>query len=208
VGYLSAKTLLDIINEKNLLNARDQSPLTGLLGNRAINEYMSTSLLREGTWALVYFDLDNFKPYNDYYGFRNGDRVIKLLADIIKKCANRLGAEAFAGHIGGDDFFLGWKAEEAFERAFSDIQYAVDKFALDAESFYSVQDREKGFIVAKDRHGVEQRFPLISVSAAMLFVHVKEHQIIDEEAIALCYAHLKKNAKKHTGGAIAAATLL
>jgi len=207
VGYLSAKVLLDVVNEKNLLNARDQSPLTGLLGNRAISEYISTALIKPGTWALVYFDLDNFKPFNDHYGFRNGDRVIKLLADIIKKTSNRLGFDALPGHIGGDDFFLGWRVEGTFEAAVEEVQNVVAKFGFDAQSFYSKEDREKGYILAKDRHEQERKFALISVSAAMLMVHVREGDTVDEEAITWCYADLKKSAKACIGGAVVPATL-
>lgn len=207
-GYLSAKVLLDVVNEKNLLHARDQNPLTGLLGNRAISEYISTSLFKEGTWALVYFDLDNFKPFNDYYGFRNGDRVIKLLADMIKKASNKLGANALAGHIGGDDFFLGWQVEGTFEEALEQMQKIVEKFGFDVQSFYSKQDREKGYILAKDRHDQERKFPLLSVSAAMLIIEVGKEARVDEEAIGLCYADLKKTAKNAKGGIVASASLL
>ena len=76
-GFLSAPALLKILNEKNLSAARDQNPLTKLPGNTRIYEYISEALQnREEQYALIYFDFDHFKPYNDKYGFRNGDRVI------------------------------------------------------------------------------------------------------------------------------------
>lgn len=208
LGYLSAKVLLEAINERNLLSAKDQNPLTGLMGNRAINAYINEILITPGRWVLVYFDLDNFKPFNDYYGFRSGDRVIKLLADILEKTANRLGSEAFVGHIGGDDFFLGWQLVGEFDEALAQIWNVVNKFGLDVESFYSNKDREKGFILAKDRHGEVREYPMLSVSAAMLVVDTREERFYDEEIIGQMYAELKKHAKLCKNGSVASATLI
>lgn len=208
LGYLSAKVLLEAINERNLLSAKDQNPLTGLMGNRAINAYINQILITRSQWVLVYFDLDNFKPFNDYYGFRSGDRVIKLLADNLEKAANRLGSETFVGHIGGDDFFLGWQLTNDFEEAQSEVWRMVKKFGLDVESFYSNKDREKGFILAKDRHGETREYPLLSVSAAMLVVDTSQERFYDEEIIAQTYAELKKHAKLCKGGSVASASLI
>ncbi len=208
LGYLSAKVLLEIINERSLLSAKDQNPLTGLMGNRAINAYINEVLMTSGQWVLVYFDLDNFKPFNDYYGFRSGDRVIKLLADILEKAANHLGSEAFVGHIGGDDFFLGWKLSESFDEALTQVWNIVDKFGLDVQSFYSNKDRERGYILAKDRHGVSREFPLLSISCAMLIVDTNQERLYDEEIVAQTYAELKKHAKQYRGGSVASATLI
>lgn len=208
LGYLSAKVLLEAINERNLLSAKDQNPLTGLMGNRAIITYINEILITPGKWVLVYFDLDNFKPFNDYYGFRSGDRVIKLLADNLEKASNRLGSNAFVGHIGGDDFFLGWQLSGDFDEAISQVWNVVNKFGIDVESFYSNKDREKGFILAKDRYGEIREYPMLSVSAAMLIVDTTKEHFYDEEMIAQAYAELKKHAKLHRGGSIATATLI
>ena len=207
-GYLSAKVLLEAINERNLLSAKDQNPLTGLMGNRAIVAYINEILITPGEWALVYFDLDNFKPFNDYYGFRNGDRVIKLLADNLEKASNRLGSNAFVGHIGGDDFFLGWQLSNDFDEAISQVWNVVNKFGIDVESFYSSEDREKGFILAKDRYGEMREYPMLSVSAAMLIVNTTKEHFYDEEMIAQGYAELKKHAKLIKGGSIASGSLI
>ena len=153
-------------------------------------------------------DLDNFKPFNDYYGFRSGDRVIKLLADILEKAANRLGSEVFVGHIGGDDFFLGWKLSDNFDEAVAQVWKIVDKFGLDVQSFYSNKDREKGHILAKDRNGVTREFPLLSVSCAMLLVDTNQERLYDEEIVAQTCAELKKHAKQHKGGSVALASLI
>jgi diguanylate cyclase (GGDEF)-like protein len=208
LGFLNAKVLLEIINEKNLLNAKDQNPLTGLMGNRAINAYINEILLTPAKWALVYFDMDNFKPFNDYYGFRSGDRVIKLFADILKKASNRLKSEVFIGHIGGDDFFLGWKMEQDFNRAYCEMKKIIKKFRSDVESFYSNKEREDGYILAKDRYGQVRKYPILSVSAAMLVVNTDKEHMHDEEVVAKTYARLKKQAKIHKDGFVAAASLI
>ncbi len=210
LGFLSAKILLDIVNEKNILNARDQNPLTGLPGNIVINEYISSATVSSKPHILVYFDLDNFKPFNDYYGFRNGDRVIKLLGTCIKKGQNLLPSNSLAGHIGGDDFFLGWESDEktSFASVHKVIANILKKFSCDVESFYSKEDREKGYIIAKNRHGIEEKFGLMTTSAALLVLNPKAKKSISEENIAFIYAKLKKHAKNINGNAVVAASLV
>jgi EAL domain-containing protein (putative c-di-GMP-specific phosphodiesterase class I)/GGDEF domain-containing protein len=103
-GFLSARALLKVIHDKNLAIARDQNPLTRLPGNTMINEFIEESLQEQSlALAFVYFDFDNFKPFNDRYGYRQGDRAIMLFADILREASNP--SKFFIGHIGGDDFF-------------------------------------------------------------------------------------------------------
>ncbi|MDQ7060272.1 MAG: GGDEF domain-containing protein [Sulfurimonas sp.] len=102
-GFLSARAIINLMNEENLILARDQNPLTRLPGNTMIEKYISKSTQNNKKYILSYFDLDNFKAFNDVYGFRNGDRVIQLFADMMRK---ELSQNFFIAHIGGDDFFL------------------------------------------------------------------------------------------------------
>jgi diguanylate cyclase (GGDEF)-like protein len=194
VGFLDARSLLKALNEKNLAQARDQNPLTKLPGNSMINRYLSRVICQpENSFILVYFDLDNFKPYNDKYGFRRGDRVLILFSEIMKANQHRKGY--FCGHIGGDDFFLGmenWGQDEAKK----EVTAIVNKFAHDVLSFYSQEDREKGGIEAKDRFGSLRHFPTLTVSAAMLsFARGRTHQTTMNE-IGTRIADLKKQAKE------------
>ena len=86
VGILSTQAMLKIINEKNLTLARNQNPLSKLPGNTMIHEYFSKSLSDfASTYHLVYFDFDNFKPFNDKYGFRSGDRLILMFCGSFEK---------------------------------------------------------------------------------------------------------------------------
>lgn len=103
IGFLSPQALLKLVYEKKLYEARDQNPLTGLPGNHSIYEYLLFSLEeREVTRVYLYIDINHFKSFNDRYGFRQGDRVIILLAPLLKEIF--WGDSFFIGHIGGDDF--------------------------------------------------------------------------------------------------------
>ncbi len=190
-GFLSMRSLLRVLHEKNLAAARDQNPLTKLPGNNVINSYVATALDDSESYVIVYFDLDNFKPYNDKYGFRRGDKVILLFASIMKSMFSR--DDCFIGHIGGDDFFLGFKNVE-FERAYHEVSQTLVNFKEDVKAYYDDQDRENGYVVSKDRDGNTKRFPLLSVSAAMLEIPNSETRVSMEE-ISLILAELKKYAK-------------
>jgi GGDEF domain-containing protein len=114
--------------------------------------------------------LDNFKPFNDKFGFRQDDRAILLFADTIKEESARF--KPFLGHIGGNDFFIGYKAEdngdiEDFEKT---LKTALKKFAQNAKSFYSKEDRKAGFITAKDRFEIMRNFDLLSASCAAITI--------------------------------------
>ncbi|WP_024954201.1 EAL domain-containing protein [Sulfurospirillum arcachonense] len=192
VGYLSAKVILDIVNEKSVLDAKEQNPLTGLNGNKIINEYISDRLKSGQEYVMIYFDFDNFKPYNDFYGFRKGDRVILLFADILKKDSKF--KDHLVGHIGGDDFFLAWNcSEDSYDKIYEKIKKIVDKFSHDVESFYDEKDRKNGYINAKNREGELKKFDLLTVSAAAILV--KSTEKTKEETVVEELSRLKKSAK-------------
>ncbi|MDF1877067.1 GGDEF domain-containing protein [Sulfurimonas sp. SAG-AH-194-L11] len=169
-GFLSARAIISIMNEENLIVARDQNPLTKLPGNRMIQKYISKIEIEESSHMLCYFDLDNFKAFNDVYGFRNGDRVIQLFADIMHK---NLPSDFFKAHIGGDDFFVANKVYHEQESSLNYISEAIKIFCQNAKAFYSQDDRERGHIVAKDRDGQLRKFPLLTVSASIILTNKK-----------------------------------
>ncbi|MFT7859991.1 MAG: GGDEF domain-containing protein, partial [Sulfurimonas sp.] len=98
-------------------------------------------------------------------GFRNGDRIIQLFADILQK---HLPTEFFKGHIGGDDFFVCSKVDKVH---YEKIKNIIDIFAAQAKTFYSKEDRKRGYIISHDREGKEKKFPMLNVSASVLFVN-------------------------------------
>ena len=163
IGFLNNHHIINFAYQKNLELAKSQNPLTKLPGNPQIEKFISNALKGEKPYYLIYFDIDNFKAFNDKYGFRKGDRVITLFSDILQKNLNY----AFIGHIGGDDFFVGIK-NLTFEKTFEIIKYIQEKFKKDVYEFYDKEDKEKGYIIAKDRNGELKKFDFLTVSAIIL----------------------------------------
>lgn len=195
-GFLSANALLRLLFEKNLEEARDQNPLTKLPGNFQVSRFVSEGN-SDGAHIYVYcyFDFDNFKPFNDKYGLRNGDRAILMFADILKETANRI--RCFVGHVGGDDFFLGFKLDRdniTVSHCRTIVLGLCQRFASDVVSIYNFQDQKNGYIKGQDREGRPRRFPLLSVSAAMLTIS-RGVRFCSLEEIFTILAELKKKAK-------------
>lgn len=193
-GVLSMNSLLRIINEKNLAVARDQSPLTRLPGNSSISDYVNAAIDDTvSSWVFCYFDLDNFKPFNDTFGFRQGDRAILLFADLMR---GRLAfKDTFLGHVGGDDFFAGFRNLEP-DKAIGTVQQLLGTFREDVESFYDAESRERGHIVARDRSGDMRPFPLLTCSAVVLTVPVGERTKVTSDVLAARIAEMKVLAKQ------------
>lgn len=191
VGFLSARSIIRVINEKSLALARDQNPLTKLPGNALINQYVNDSLADTAQgYVYAYVDFDNFKPFNDKYGFRQGDRAILLFAELMGKS---IGQEHFLGHIGGDDFFIGFHCLTQ-EQAQRQVRTLLEAFRRDAESFYDTEARASGQITALDREGNLKTFPLLSASAALVTVDAGRGAFTVDEVSSLI-ARLKKQAK-------------
>ncbi|MDW8465084.1 MAG: GGDEF domain-containing protein [Chloroherpetonaceae bacterium] len=195
IGFLSTKSLLRIINEKNVAAARDQNPLTKLPGNTVIHAYVSEGLEQKvDHYALVYYDFNNFKPYNDKYGFRRGDKAILLFADILRRRFTQ--ENCLVGHIGGDDFFLGFK-NVPFEDAYRQAKEAIVEFTESVKELYDEKDRLNGYLEAKDREGNLKRFPLLTVSAAMLVI-AGEKSSCSMEEVSMILAEMKKMSKSNS----------
>lgn len=203
VGFLSASSLLRVINEKNLTTARDQNPLSKLPGNNMIAEYTSEALHDVRTpFTVAYFDFDNFKPLNDHYGYRQGDRAIVLFAELLRK--NLTAPGNFLGHVGGDDFFVGL-ANASPEHAEASLRLLAERFASQVESFYDVAERTARGIHGKDRDGNEKFFPLLTVSAAVIHLP-QDRPACTLDMLTGILAKMKKQAKRE-GGGLAVATL-
>ncbi len=194
IGYLSARDMIDVVHERNLVRARDENPLSKLPGNFMINSYIARVFETETESVLCYFDFNHFKPYNDHYGFRNGDRVILLFTDLMHKF---LSPEYFKGHIGGDDFFVGVTLNEShtFETVCAEMEELIERFEDEVRNFYDTKDRERGSIVAEDRDGVERMFSLLGVSAVVVRIGGRS-PITSAEQLQKCFAVEKKAAKK------------
>ena len=199
-GMLTPKSILGMLNEKKLVAAREQNPLTRLPGNMMIESWLYR-ILRQPDFSggIAYFDFNNFKPFNDFYGFRLGDRALLLFADIMKNFA--MEKRLFCGHIGGDDFFLGASFSRIEKKDFLEvIRNISEKFKSDIIPFYDQQSREQGFIKTRNRSGEETIFPLLDVSSAVLVLNRIKHDISAEELSAkmATVKHHAKNSADHT----------
>ena len=156
---------------KNILNLlyanRKVSPLTGLPGNVQIQAEMKKRLLNKEEFSMMYFDLDNFKAYNDVYGFVKGDEIIKFTAKIIlKNVHSEENNNTFVGHIGGDDFI----AIIAEQNAEEICQNIITDFDTNVNRYYSKEDVQKGYIEVVNRKGIIEQFPITAISIGVVEV--------------------------------------
>lgn len=145
------------------------SPLTGLPGNVQIHAELKKRLSNQEDFSVLYLDLDNFKAYNDVYGFLKGDQIIKFTADTIVTCVHSMIQEgAFVGHIGGDDFVAiipTLNSEKICQNIIANFDYRVKEFFTEA-------DQEKGYIEVENRKGVIEQFPLTSISIGVVVADI------------------------------------
>ncbi len=172
----------------------DANPLTRLPGNVTIISEITRYMEKKEKFATLYIDLDKFKAYNDHYGFQKGDGLIRETARIIIESVRDSGnSEDFIGHIGGDDFVVITSIEKAEKVA----QKIIELFDSKIISFYSEEDRMQKFIIAKDRTGITQKFPFVSISIGIVDNSFKEFSHVGE--ISEIGAELKRYAKTFAG---------
>jgi diguanylate cyclase (GGDEF)-like protein len=146
---------------KRFHQSRSSNPLTGLPGNLSIEQEIAKRLMKGDKIAVCYIDLDNFKAYNDKYGYDKGDDIIQLIARIMINAAEEVGnPDDFIGHIGGDDFIF----ITIPDKADMVCQYIIKWFDELIPSKYNVEDRLRGHIEIVNRQGVMQRFPIMTLS--------------------------------------------
>lgn len=157
-----------IINVLGLIYInRRVSPLTGLPGNVQIQAELKKRFLSKETFAMMYLDLDNFKAYNDVYGFLKGDEIIKFTArTILKNIHTDEYEDSFVGHVGGDDF-IAIVSETDYDRICQNI---IADFDHNVTKFFTDEDAEKGYIEVANRKGIIEQFPLTSISIGVVEV--------------------------------------
>lgn len=139
--------------------------LTRLPGNIAIIKQIQKRLDRGDIFALAYLDLDNFKPFNDKYGFVRGDEVLKMLGRLILNTVRQKQPQrSFVGHIGGDDFVFIMDVKNIEDTS----REIIDNFNKIIPTFYDVDDKMKGFIESVDRQGKSKSFPFITISIGIV----------------------------------------
>ncbi len=148
----------------NLIRARqkkDVSPLTGFPGSISIEAEIKERIKRQDGFACLYVDMDNFRPFNEVYGFPLGDQAIKLLADIIDEAVRKEGnVEDFIGHGGGDDFVVITTPDRAKPIAV----FLIENFDRRVTGLFRLEDLQRGYFIRVDRQGKESYIPITTIS--------------------------------------------
>jgi PleD family two-component response regulator len=164
--YSNDELLLRVHNvlEWNI-RQKEANPLTGLPGNTAIERELISRINQKKPYAFLYIDIDNFKGFNDYYGYQKGDEIIGFLAGILTKTIEKLGSkEDFIGHVGGDDFVMIASPSRAELMA----KYIIDEFDKGALLLLDEDDVKRGYLEVRDRQGELKRIPVMSVTMALV----------------------------------------
>ena len=162
-GVSTVHALLERMTALKIKHASQANPLTGLPGNLSIRNFVEKLISTGHDFACVYFDLDSFKAYNDCYGFCKGDEAIKKTAYLIMEIF-ALSIIGYVGHIGGDDFIAVIHTEEIQELCARFIR----EFDAMVPTLYTGTDVENGCIETLDRKNEKCRFPLMSISLAVV----------------------------------------
>ncbi|MEE3393955.1 MAG: GGDEF domain-containing protein [Lachnospiraceae bacterium] len=196
IGEITIRDLLLALVKVKVESASDMNPLTLLPGNRAITKKILEMFNAGNGWTIAYMDLDNFKAYNDAYGFTLGDQIIMSAAASMKVCFQK---GTFLGHIGGDDFVVITEQRDIVD----ECRKLCNTFRQMILPCYSEADRERGYIVSHDRSGIVKKFPIITLSIAVLstaYIHPANTDEFSE-----IIAKTKKLAKQKPGNSIVVA---
>jgi len=174
---------------ENLLN-----PLTGLPGGLAVERAIESQLGGGAPWSILYLDLDNFKAYNDVYGFLRGNDLIQLVARLAAETVREDGNLGdFVGHIGGDDFVI----VTTPDRVATLCERLIARWDAESRDYYDPADLADGVLVAVDRQGHQQAFPLVAVSIGVV---TNAHRPVKSiEAVSQIAAEVKHKAKSIPG---------
>lgn len=167
VQILEKQHLLDLFYKELSKELLDKNPLTQLPGNAAIREKIEELSKRGEYFYVCYLDLDNFKAFNDTYGFYLGDQMIKKVGLFLSLFEKENPNKRFVGHIGGDDFII-LLLEDGTSRLIEELLELIKNLQKELLAFYSQEDRERGYFVGKDREENLREFPIASISAVLL----------------------------------------
>ncbi len=192
MGLGTGDQLVRSVTETRIEAARHANPLTFLPGNIPISQHIERLIKKKVRFVACYADLNNFKPFNDYYGYWRGDEMIRLLARLaMEQCDPQ---RDFLGHVGGDDFMLLFQSPDWRARS----ERLVQAFNTQALGLFDVQARDAGGIEAEDRHGSLRFFPCTSVSIGA--VAIDGSRFSRAEDVANLAAQAKHDAKRAGAG--------
>lgn len=193
--YCGMVTIRSLLNYTTMLEcnyARQLNPLTELPGNTAIQNNIMNIIKTKRKCCILYLDLDNFKIYNDTYGFENGDRILKYTAQLIQaEIKSLFPYNGFVGHIGGDDFVS--ILENPIEECEEVCEKIIKRFNDGILNFFNEKDRSNRYVTATDRYGKNGIFPLTSLSIAGIYGELNDYSNSEEVGVAV--AAIKKEVK-------------
>jgi len=197
-GIIDVNRFINAITEINLSLAKGANPLTGLPGNECIQREINERLKSGQAFDIAYVDIDNFKPYNDYYGFQKGDTVIKVLGEIIMTATQTSSAEnsGFYGHIGGDDFII----ITGPHKSQSVVSHIIQDFEGHRPILHGREDFAAGCYSSTNRKGESETFPLLSLSIGI--VNTLLTPVDSYGQLASLSTEVKRHAKKQAGSSI------
>ena len=193
-GLGTGEQLVRVVTEVRMEAARHANPLTFLPGNIPITEHIQRLLSSGSDFVACYADLNDFKPYNDHYGYWRGDEMIRLQArSIVSRCDPR---RDFVGHVGGDDFVVLFQSEDWLDRC----EQTISRFNEQAIDLFDAEAKGRGGIEGEDRHGVMRFFNFTTLSIGA--VRVRAGQFSRPEQVASAAAMAKHKAKESALGLI------
>lgn len=193
IGSVKIRDLLLATINIQVQNATDANPLTKLPGNSVVQSAIGNAISCDEFRAIIYFDIDNFKPYNDAYGFSSGDKMIRAVVEALQtNCKNN----DFLGHIGGDDFVVITDNKNITEFCNNVFMTFRDVIC----PLYSTKDWNKGYIQSRDRNGFARNFSIATLSAAAVTNEFMKFAKVDEVSSAITKA--KKKSKQIDGNSI------
>lgn len=190
-----------LLRMRNMLEAnqaqRDANPLTGLPGNRAIERECQARVEAGTPFSFMYIDVDRFKGFNDYYGYSRGDEAISFVSRILRGSSQAAGLPTdFIGHVGGDDFVVITESSQPEDLA----KLIIESFDQGISQLHDPDDFERGYLRVKNRAGVEEEIPLITLTVALVanaqgrFKHMAE--------LSDAVAELKRYGKTQPGSVV------
>ncbi|KVO43210.1 EAL domain-containing protein [Burkholderia ubonensis] len=196
VGLGTGESLVRAVTEMRIEAARYANPLTFLPGNIPISAHIDRLLARDAGFHACYVDLNQFKPFNDQYGYWQGDEVLKYAATVLAGICDP--QRDFLGHVGGDDFLVLFQSDDWHARAAA----AIGRFNDGAQRFYTLVDQRAGGLHGEDRHGNPAFFGFVTMAIGAVGVPAGAHRAMryGSDEIASVAALAKRRAKQQPDG--------
>ena len=192
--YNAEELLAHVRRHLRRIQQTSLSPLTHLPGGLQVEHAIDFKLRSLNPWTVLYLDLDNFKAFNDVYGFLAGNRMILLVGRICQRVVYEYGNnDDFVGHVGGDDFVI----MTTPDREKTLCSQIISRYKEESTSLYLKEDLERGSISGVDRKGRPYQFPLVSLSIGVVSERVRCSRSIAE--VGILAAEAKRRAKQSLG---------